>query len=87
MEKSFYSDNYQYLIHRLKNERKRLGISQTALATSLNKPQSFISKIEIRERKIDVMEFIEISFAMGINPKELFNELADKYAMDKMRKM
>ena len=83
MEKSIYSNNYIYLIYRLNSERKRLKISQISLATSLGKPQSFISKIETRERKLDIIEFIEISLAMGINPKEIFNDVVDKYIKEK----
>lgn len=83
MEKSIYSNNYIYLIYRLNSERKRLKISQITLATNLGKPQSFISKIETRERKLDIIEFIEISLAMGINPKGIFNDLVDKYIKEK----
>ncbi|MBD5398938.1 helix-turn-helix transcriptional regulator [bacterium] len=83
MEKSIYSGNYAYLIHILVRKRKQYDISQIALANSLGKPQSFISKIEIRERRLDVIEFIEICFALGINPKTVFNELIDNWIINR----
>lgn len=45
------------MIEKLCLERKRLGLSQTEVASFLDMTQSEISKIETLERRIDVLEF------------------------------
>lgn len=52
--------------------RERAGVTQLALAESLGNTQTFISKIERGERRIDVVEFIEICDALGADPAPLF---------------
>ncbi|MHB1871972.1 MAG: helix-turn-helix domain-containing protein [Steroidobacteraceae bacterium] len=51
--------------------RKEAGISQQELARRLKRSQSFIAKIEVGERRIDVVEFIEIARALGREPVDL----------------
>lgn len=58
--KSIYSPEYSELIERLTSERKRLGLSQSEVASQLNMSQSDVSKIENQERRIDVLEFKRI---------------------------
>ncbi|MGN0929676.1 MAG: helix-turn-helix domain-containing protein [Alphaproteobacteria bacterium] len=79
MEKSIYSSNYSCLINILVRKRKQYNISQINLAKSLGIPQPIISKIENRDRRLDVIEFVEICFALGVNPKSVFNELIDNW--------
>jgi len=56
MSKSVYSKDYKDIIERLKTGRIEAGLSQQEVADKLNKPQSFISKIESGERRLDVAE-------------------------------
>ena len=51
--------------------RKEAVISQQELARRLKRSQSFIAKIEVGERRIDVVEFIEIARALGREPVDL----------------
>lgn len=48
------------MIDVLRAERKRLGLSQSDVASKLEMTQSEISKIETYERRIDVLEFKDI---------------------------
>ncbi len=48
------------MIEKLCLERKRLGLSQTEVASFLQMTQSEVSKIETLERRIDVLEFKEL---------------------------
>jgi transcriptional regulator with XRE-family HTH domain len=43
-------------------------MTQAALAARLNRPQSFVSKYERGERRLDVVEFGEVARALGIDP-------------------
>ena len=56
MSKSVYSKDYRTIIERLKTARVNAGLSQQAVADELGKPQSYISKIESGERRLDVAE-------------------------------
>ena len=51
--------------------RKAAGLTQHALARRLKKPQSFVAKYEGGERRLDVVEFIAISRALGADPLKL----------------
>ena len=56
MSKSVYSKDYKEIIERLKKARIEADLSQQAVADTLGKPQSYISKIESGERRLDVAE-------------------------------
>jgi transcriptional regulator with XRE-family HTH domain len=55
--------------------RTATGLTQTELAARLQKPQSYVSKYERGERRIDIIEFRAIAVALGINPEELFRKI------------
>ncbi|OGS01260.1 MAG: transcriptional regulator [Elusimicrobia bacterium RIFCSPLOWO2_12_FULL_59_9] len=65
--KSTRTPRYQKLLKRLKAVRRDNGITQEELARRLGKPQSFVSKYENGERRLDVAEYLEIASALGIN--------------------
>jgi transcriptional regulator with XRE-family HTH domain len=56
MNKSIYTKDYKEIIDRLKKARIDAGLSQQAVADKLEKPQSYISKIESGERRLDIAE-------------------------------
>jgi transcriptional regulator with XRE-family HTH domain len=58
--KTIHNELYTNLIEKLCQERKRLGLSQTEVASFMNMTQSEISKIESNERRIDVLELKEL---------------------------
>ena len=47
------------------------SITQVELADQLQRPQSFVSKFENGDRRIDVVEFIEICRALGVDPADI----------------
>jgi transcriptional regulator with XRE-family HTH domain len=51
-------------LHRL---RKQSGLSQVQLASLIRKPQSYVSKYENGERKLDILELREICDALGVS--------------------
>ena len=59
--KSVYSKDYQEIIERLKEARVGAGLAQQEVADKLDKPQSYISKIESGERRLDVAEIKKFS--------------------------
>lgn len=61
MKKSIYTEKQQLLCDLLMKGRKKAGITQTQLAKKLGKPQSFVAKYEGGERRLDVIEFLEVA--------------------------
>jgi len=56
MAKSIYTAEYQKVLKKLKEARSELDFTQVEISQKLKKPQSYISKIERGERRIDVAE-------------------------------
>jgi transcriptional regulator with XRE-family HTH domain len=56
MPKSIYSKEYKKVVERLKKARQEAGLRQIEVAKKIGKPQSFISKVERGERRLDVTE-------------------------------
>ena len=69
---TLHSANYRTFVSYLVELRRSLGVTQTDLAARLAKPQSFISKIERGERRMDPEEFRAIALALGADPAEEF---------------
>jgi transcriptional regulator with XRE-family HTH domain len=59
--------------------REKAGMTQQQLADRLGKPQSFISKYEGGERRIDVIEFIAISEALQMDASRAIREIRAKF--------
>lgn len=55
--------------------RKQARLTQVVLAARLNRPQSFVAKYESGERRLDVIEFLEVARAIGFNPGRLLADL------------
>ncbi|HCY17751.1 TPA: hypothetical protein DHT42_00920 [Candidatus Nomurabacteria bacterium] len=56
MTKSIYSNEYRNVLKKLKKARGETGFTQVEVSRKLKKPQSYISKIERGERRVDVAE-------------------------------
>jgi transcriptional regulator with XRE-family HTH domain len=54
----------------LKAKRKESGHTMRTLAALLNRPHSFIGKVENQERRLDVVEYLRYCEALKIDPKE-----------------
>jgi len=59
--KSIYSEEYKSIINKLKKARLEIGLTQKEVSKILNKPQSYISKIENGERRLDILELMELA--------------------------
>lgn len=53
----------------LKSLRAEAGVTQQELSAMLGKPQSYVSKYESGERRLDFIEVLEICDALGIEPE------------------
>jgi transcriptional regulator with XRE-family HTH domain len=69
--KGFGEPRYREVIGRLVEARRALGLSQEALANRLGRHQQFVSRYEIGERRLDIVEFADVARALGIDPAAL----------------
>jgi len=65
---STHHEDYQLLVTMLRETREQDGVSQVDLAAQLGTTQTFISKVERGERRLDVIELIELLEALGTKP-------------------
>ena len=75
MDKSIYSEEYREFRELLKRLRKEAGIRQIDMAEALGVHQSFVSKYESGERRLDVIETARIAEAMGTTLERLVRQL------------
>ncbi len=61
MNKTIYSNDHKYLVKQLKNAREEIGLDQNEVADLVDKTQSYISKIESGQRRIDVIQLKELA--------------------------
>ena len=66
MEKSIVSKDYSLFLAYLRKARQDAGITQEQVAKKLKATQSFVSKVERGERRLDVVELRQWSKALGI---------------------
>lgn len=51
-----HTPEYRYMLKRLKEARRKAGLTQVRVARALGRPQSYVNKCELGERRIDPIE-------------------------------
>ncbi len=59
--RSLHSEPYKNFLKRLYKARENAGLTQMDVAKQLGKPQSFVSKCELGERMVDVLDLLQFS--------------------------
>lgn len=77
--KSIHSAQYRALLARMRAAREIAGITQQELAKRLGRPQSYVSKIEMGERRVDVVEFLHFMRAIEGEPHALLRDIEREY--------
>ncbi len=67
MEKSIHSSEYERFLALLRNTRVQSGLTQDDIATKLNATQSFVSKCERGERRLDIVELAAWCSALNVS--------------------
>lgn len=65
--KSVQDARYRATIEALREARLATPLTQIELAAALGRSQQFVSKYESFERRLDVIEFIDIAIALGVD--------------------
>lgn len=82
MSSSAFTDAHRVLVGALATARRSAGMHQADLAKILGKDQSFISRIEKGQRRVDVVEFYALALALNLDPVDLFESIVSKFPSD-----
>ena len=78
MEKNLYTARQAILLGLLRSVRKETNLRQEDVAKLLERPQSFVSKYESGERRLDVLELLDVCEALGLPLTEFIQKLESK---------
>jgi transcriptional regulator with XRE-family HTH domain len=78
MAKTIHSERDRHFRELLKARRKAAGLTQTVVAQRLGKPPSYVAKYEGGDRRLDVLEFIDVAAAIGFDPAGVIRALRRK---------
>lgn len=87
MAQSTHHRRYQVFLELLRTWRAESGLTQTELGDRLGNTQTFVSKVERGERRLDVVEFTEWCEALGIAPGQALQVFLDARGRAKDRKI
>jgi len=75
LRKSLGSARHKALIDLLIQKREAAGMTQADLAARLGEYQSFVARLESGQRRIDVVEFLDLAEALGLDPARTISTL------------
>ena len=75
MKKTLENSKQKILLNLLRKLRKDRKLSQKEIAKRIKKPQSFVSKYESGERRLDILELHAVCKAIGISLPDFVSEL------------
>jgi len=70
MEKSIHSAQYAVFLRLMREKRQRAGLTQAQLARKIRETQTFVSKCERGERRVDLIELRAFCKAYGMSLKQ-----------------
>jgi len=82
MEKSIYTQEYEVVLELLRALREESGITQTELAQMLEQSQSYVSKVERGERRLDVIQLRTICMTLGTTLPQFIAALESRLQPD-----
>ena len=84
MRRSIHSTPYVVLRELLTQARLSAELTQEQLAAKLRRPQSYVAKYETGDRRLDVIEFLEVCSTLRLDPgnvlaktEHALNQLSD----------
>jgi transcriptional regulator with XRE-family HTH domain len=83
MTRSVFLQSYGVLTQCLVEARAGAGVTQIELAERLGRPQSFVSKVEGGDRRLDVIEFLQITTALNVDPEPIIQSVVAALANDR----
>jgi len=75
LPKTIHTERHRKLRELLIATRKGAGLTQTVVAERLGKPPSYVAKYEGGDRRLDVLEYLDVAAAIGFDPCEPIRSL------------
>lgn len=76
MGKTLGSARHKALVDLIVTKREAAGLTQAQLAEKLGEYQSFVARLESGQRRIDVVEFLELAVILAFDPAKAIKVLA-----------
>lgn len=76
MPKTIHSQRHQRLAELLTEKRKAAGLTQAAVAQAMGRHQPFIANIENGDRRVDLVELIDLADIIGFDIHMIIYELS-----------
>ncbi|MBD2300735.1 helix-turn-helix transcriptional regulator [Nostoc sp. FACHB-87] len=78
MPKSIFTERYNRFRQLLIKARQAAMLTQSELSNKLSRPQSYVSKYERGERRLDLIEFLEVAEALQVEPETFIKTLLEE---------
>ena len=75
MPVSRHTSRYKRFQRMLKSARKGRGLTQAQVAKRLGRPQSYVAKYENGERRLDLIEFLDVANVLELQPGAFLRRL------------
>lgn len=75
MPKSVHSQRHRMIAAAVADQRRAKGLSQAQVAKALGRHQPFIANIESGERRLDLVELLELAAIIDLDVEELIQRL------------
>lgn len=78
MVKTLGTERHKALIALLVEKREAAGLTQTELAAKLGEYQSFVARLESGQRRVDVVEFLELAELLNFDPARAIRQIVGR---------
>ncbi len=78
-EKQIYTAAYRNLIARLKDTRKRLGLTQSEVANRVGLGRTWVVKVESCEIGLDLLHLVQLSRVCGLKARDMIELMEQEY--------
>jgi transcriptional regulator with XRE-family HTH domain len=82
LSKTIHTERQKRFCELLKARRKSADLTQTVVAERLGKPPSYVAKYEGGDRRLDMLEYLDVAAAVGFDPCGLIRALTKKHEKD-----
>lgn len=86
MEKTIYTNEYAIVLELLREIREEAGVTQVELADLLGQSQSFVSKVERGDRRLDIVQLRTICWTLGTSLPDFVDRMERRVSGSAPRK-
>ena len=80
MNKHIYGERSKIFREHIRSLREKAGMTQRDLALALDREHGMVARIELGERRVDIIEVFELFEALGVDPRQQIVALMAKFS-------